>query len=149
MARHPTGARMFWMLRMFGLNRRTAEDDAAVFDRGYLVRLGSHVGEEALRELIADGLFELSDRLRRVEEAAASGDIPQIRALAHDIASVAGHLGLSQLSRLAVDLNRAAHNQPRGDARAIAAPIGRAGPPALTRLRAYLDETTGTQQNRT
>lgn len=134
---------------MFGLNRRTAEDDAAVFDRLYLVRLGGHVGEETLRELIADGLFELSDRLRRVEEAAAAGDLAQIGSIAHDIAGVAGHLGLSQLSRLAADLNRAAHGQPRGDARALTAPIGRAGPPALARLRAYLDETTGTQQNRT
>ena len=138
---------MLWVMRMLGLGRRPEVDEPPVFDRGYLVRLEGHIGGDSLRELLADGLFELSDRVARAEELAIEGDLAALGGLAHDIASVAGHLGLTRLSLTAVELNRAARAEPEGDAELLSSALRRAGPPSLAMLRAYLDETAAKPQN--
>jgi len=139
---------MLRVMRMFGLGRSPDAEEPPVFDRAYLARLETHIGPDALRELLADGLFELSDRVARAEELAFQGDVGGLAALAHDLASVAGHLGLTRLSLLAVELQRAARDEPAGDAEFLSAALRRTGSPSLAMLRAYLDETAGRQQNR-
>ncbi len=132
---------------MFGLNRKELIDEPPAFDRDYLARLEGHVGREVLRELVADGLFELTDRIERVSECADRGDVHTIGSLAHDIAGVAGHLGLTHLSRMAVEMNRTARRDPGIDAAALVGPMRAAGPMALASLRTFLDETLGKPQN--
>lgn len=82
-------------------------DEPAVLDEGYLDRLAKHVGVIAACELLADGMLELTDRLDKLASLAAEGRIDEIGSLTHDIAGVAGHLGLSALSMRAVDATRA------------------------------------------
>jgi len=139
---------MFWVMRMFGLGRDPDAEEPPVFDRGYLTRLEAHLGAGALRELLADGLFELSDRVGRAEELAFQGNLAGLATLAHDLASVAGHLGLTRLSLLAVELQHRARAEPDGDAELLSAALRRTAPPSLAMLRAYLDETAARPQNR-
>lgn len=73
-----------------------------VLDDDYLTRLADHIGLEETRELLADGLLELSDRLDLLATLAAQEDIQRIATLCHDIAGASGHLGLSRLSHASV-----------------------------------------------
>ena len=85
-----------------------------VLDADYVDRLAGHLGRAVLNELMADGLIELADRLRRVEEAAAAADLAALGRLGHDLVGMAGHLGLSQLSAAAADLSRSAKDSQAG-----------------------------------
>jgi HPt (histidine-containing phosphotransfer) domain-containing protein len=109
--------------------------DAPVLDEGYLERLGRHVGRETVAELLADGLIEISDRLSALGAAAESGAREDLRRLGHDLAGLAGHLGLSALSRAAVEMNRAARAEPDRALDEIAAPVLAAGAAACQALR--------------
>ena len=85
------------------------EDRAAsapVLDPGYVGRLEEQVGADVVVELFADGLVELSDRLDRLADAARDRERDSALALAHDLTSVAGHLGLARLSLTAADCQR-------------------------------------------
>ncbi|MEM6487939.1 MAG: Hpt domain-containing protein [Pseudomonadota bacterium] len=79
-----------------------------IVDDQYLERLGRHLGEDALGEILADGGLELADRRARLAELIGTEDLPAIAAIAHDLVAVAGHLGLAALSKDAAALERGA-----------------------------------------
>lgn len=83
--------------------RREETPEPPLLDAGYLTRLGKHIGMAELRELMADGLIELTDRLDALERHAVRGDTEEVATLCHEIAGAAGHLGLSRMSQAAVD----------------------------------------------
>ena len=120
--------------------KKTAEPP--LLDTGYLDRLEMHLGEAVLTELMADGMLELSDRLDRVATAAADEDGDVVAHLCHDIASVAGHLGLSRLSAAAVDLNRVLRETAPPPPGCLTAPLSPVGAQSLDALGAHLGSRT-------
>ena len=109
-----------------------------VLDNGYLIRLAVHLGEVELNEILADGLIELTDRLARAAEMASTGDADGLARLGHDLVGMAGHLGLSQLSAAAVELNRAARDPKPDTIAAAALSLHQSGAEATEALRLYL-----------
>ena len=83
--------------------RRSGEPEPPLLDEEFLARLGKHIGMVELRELMADGLLELSDKLDALAAHATRGEIEEVSALCHEIAGAAGHLGLSRISTAAVE----------------------------------------------
>lgn len=102
---------------------RAPEPERPILDTGYLARLAGHVGKVVLGELMADGMIELTDRLARLAELAAKGDLDGVARLGHDLVGMAGHLGLSRLSAAAAEMNRAARDGAGGRAVDGAAPL--------------------------
>lgn len=97
--------------------------DAAVLDEGYVDRLAKHVGIIVACELLADGMIELTDRLDRLANLAADNRVEEIGSLAHDIAGISGHLGLTALSARAVTATRACRSEEWPEAEALVAPM--------------------------
>jgi HPt (histidine-containing phosphotransfer) domain-containing protein len=122
---------------------RTPEPEKPTLDTGYLERLGGHLGASVLAELMADGLIELTDRLARLDELAAAGDLDGIARLGHDLVGMAGHLGLTRLSAAAAGINRAARDGSAGQAVAEAAVVRRLGSQAAEAMRRHLDGIPG------
>ena len=108
-----------------------------VLDDEYLARLAKHIGLSQVRELVADGLLELTDRLDRLREHAERGEIEEIGALCHDIAGSAGHLGLSRLSHAAVEGCRLSRGENPPPAAAIIAGIDAARADSLYAASAF------------
>lgn len=113
-----------------------------MLDPGYLARLARHVGGTVLAELMADGLIELSDRMTRLEELAAAGDLEGIARLGHDLVGMAGHLGLARLSAAAAAMNRAAREGSAERAALAAGEVRRLGLDAAGAMRRYMDENS-------
>ena len=122
---------------------RTPEPEKPTLDAEYLARLSGHLGASVLAELLADGLIELTDRLARLEELAAAGDLDGIARLGHDLVGMTGHLGLSRLSAAAAGINRAARDGAAGQAVAEAAEVRRLGSEAAEAMRRHLDGFSG------
>ena len=118
--------------------RRPAEPDRPTLDTEHLDRLESHVGAGPLSELIADGLIELSDRLKRLAELERTGDLDAIARLGHDLVGMAGNLGLSRLAAAAAKMNRAARDGEPAAALAEVAAARRFGLEATEALRHHL-----------
>ena len=117
---------------------RPAEPAPADLDRDYLARLAEQVGDEALAELLADGLVEVTDRLERLAEAAEAGDGEALRRIAHDLTSVAGHMGLARLSLAAAACQKTLRGDPEVEPARAAHPVLEAGPGACAGLRGWL-----------
>ena len=129
------------------MQRETRPAPGALLDRGYLDRLGAAVGEQMLGELLRDGAIEIADRLTRLDAAIEAGDATRIAGLAHDLVSVAGHVGLTGLSTAAADLCRQLravagieppHPAPRGRAGTTRRGLSAPGREALAELSAPL-----------
>ncbi len=108
---------------MIGWSGKSREEVPRILDEGYLTRLSGHLGAEETRELLADGMLELADRLERLERLAAEGDTSGLSALTHDIAGAAGHLGLSALSWYAARANRDLREASTRDLARMIAPL--------------------------
>ncbi|MEM9145383.1 MAG: Hpt domain-containing protein [Pseudomonadota bacterium] len=125
---------------MLNWGRKKPTREPPVLDHGFLKRLTDHLGAKLVRELLADGLIEITDRLERLAEQAGSDKRRPALQTSHDIAGLAGHIGLSALSRSAVELNRAARNDPLAPIAELARPVLEAGPPAVEALRLRIEE---------
>jgi HPt (histidine-containing phosphotransfer) domain-containing protein len=119
---------------------RTPEPELPILDAGYLARLGGHIGTAVLAELLADGLIELTDRVARLAELDAAGDLDAIAQLGHDLVGMAGHLGLTRLSAMAAEMNRAARAGSVGNAAPLVAVVQRLGAASAEAARCHLDE---------
>lgn len=118
--------------------RRPVEPERPTLDTDYLARLEGHLGPAALAELIADGLIELSDRLKRLGEFERAADLESIARLGHDLVGMAGNLGLARLSVAAAELNRAAREGSVSAALAEVSLVRRLGFEATDALRHHL-----------
>jgi len=120
--------------------RIVPDPDLPILDEGFLGRLAGYVGEAVLAELAADGLIELADRLARLAERLADGDLEGVARLGHDLVGMAGHLGLTRLSAAAAAMNRAARDREPAATAAQIARVRRLGVEADWALRHYLAE---------
>ena len=118
--------------------RRPADAAPPALDTDHLARLESHLGSEALAELVADGLIELTDRLKRLDELKVTGDLDAIAQLGHDLVGMAGNLGLARLSAAAGEMNRLARDRDKSAALVQAGAVRRLGFEAAETLRHHL-----------
>ena len=111
--------------------RRTDTTLPPVLDEDYLDRLANHIGRSEVRELLADGLLELTDRIDLITDHASRGESDAIAEICHDIAGMAGHLGLTRLSHAAVDACRLCRTDPPAPPEQIVATISEARADAM------------------
>ena len=123
--------------------RRGPEPEHPILDTGYLARLAGHVGPVVLAELMADGMIELTDRLTRLGELVAAGDLDGIARLGHDLVGMAGHLGLTRLSALAAGMNRTAREGDNATTAPLVAEVRRVGAASTDAMRRYLEQDLG------
>jgi CheY-like chemotaxis protein/HPt (histidine-containing phosphotransfer) domain-containing protein len=74
---------------------------AAALNDAVLSRLESQIGRDEVSELAAMLLAETPDRLAEIHRTLAAGDAASARQMAHDIASTAGNLGITEVATLA------------------------------------------------
>ena len=117
---------------------RPAEPDRPTLDTRFLARLEGHLGSDVLAELVADGLIELSDRIKRLGEIQRRGDFEAMARLGHDLVGMAGNLGLARLSSASAAMHRAARDGDPASALAEAAAVRRIGLEAADALRGHL-----------
>jgi len=133
---------------MFEWLIRSGTPPPSTLDEGYLTRLQRHVGSDAMGELIDDGMLELSGKLDHLAEQSGSDDIKHIASVCHDIAGAAGNLGLTALTRLAVEANRRALSDAPPPAEDLVSLVMACRVPAMEALSAYrADCALPTQQD--
>lgn len=109
-------------------------------DERALGALRAAVGPAAFAELFDDCLFEVAERLGRLEDLVAAGDLPAARRLAHDLVSVAGHIGLAAVSAVAADLEACCIEADPVAARAVATRLARIGAESLAILADWRED---------
>ena len=108
----------------------------AALNDAVLSRLESQIGRAEVSELAAMLLAETPDRLAEIHRTLAAGDAATARQMAHDIASTAGNLGITEVATLAQQLEQK-YNEGIYDALPpIAAQIDDAYSAAATQLKA-------------
>lgn len=118
--------------------RHPATRERPTLDTDYLARVEGHLGAAAVAELLADGLIELSDRIKRLGELERQRDLDAVARLGHDLVGMAGNLGLARLSAAAVELDRAARDGSVPAMMAEATAVRRLGLEATDALRRHL-----------
>ncbi|MEM0988148.1 MAG: Hpt domain-containing protein [Pseudomonadota bacterium] len=98
---------------MFSRNRAEEPAERPVLERGYLSRLAESLGSAETGELLSDGMLELSDRLARLRQESAKSNGQGLHELVHNIAGVAGHMGLTAMSAAAADAQRSLREDQR------------------------------------
>lgn len=125
---------------MFNWRSRDAIEEPSVLNETYLATLAKMMGDDALRELLSDGMLELDDRLGRVGDLVAAQDRDALRKLVHDICGMTGNLGMTMLCKAAADAERdLRHTDARMDT--VVAPVRQHGIDAIAAVRFFLDET--------
>jgi len=127
------------MVKWFSI--RQSENTPAILDYGYLQRLSKHIGERETRELLADGMLDLTDRLDRLKKLGEDGNLKGIADLVHEIAGAAGHQGLTAMSHAAFEAARIAREQPNADPVAVAALVLEHRDTSLVAISQFCNET--------
>jgi signal transduction histidine kinase/DNA-binding response OmpR family regulator len=78
----------------------------SALDDAVLNRLESQIGRAEVSELAAMLLTETPHRLAEIHRTLAAGDVATARQMAHDIASTAGNLGITEVTTLARELEQ-------------------------------------------
>ena len=97
--------------------------------------------DEELEAELKEKLAAVGARLSELglEDFVAAEDREAVLRVEHDIAAVAGHIGLSALSLAAAGANREGRRDTARSARALAQPVLDLGPGSLAALRDLLD----------
>ncbi|MEM9044762.1 MAG: Hpt domain-containing protein [Pseudomonadota bacterium] len=119
--------------------RKPALPEAELLDHYYLASLQNALGLAVTRDVLADGLIEVSDRLDHLTEEAKLGERQKASRIAHDIAGSAGHMGLQALSVAARKLEQDLMAEPPEPLLDRVADFLRLGPVSLTALRVHID----------
>ena len=89
------------------------------------------VGQAVFDELIEDAIFEVTERIARIEQLITSGDLIAMAPIAHDLVAVAGQVGMSGVSEIAASLERCCLDEATVSAQAIAHRLARVGEASL------------------
>ncbi|MCH8187110.1 MAG: Hpt domain-containing protein [Proteobacteria bacterium] len=95
------------------------------------------VGQERAGRLFGDFTVDTKERMERIGDATASGDVATLQKEAHELRGTAGHFGFQDLSDLAGEIETACRNGDAAQARDLARRVQRAGEAALETAAAY------------
>ena len=121
---------------------RETHQGVPVFDPGQLGNLRSALGPTQLTELLDGVIDKTLEIIGALEEALEVSDAPAIGSRGHELKGMAGNFGLTELSRLAADIEKAGRT---GDASAAAPFIARL-PEACACARVALKSWLGGQE---
>ncbi|HEX4508272.1 MAG TPA: response regulator [Alphaproteobacteria bacterium] len=113
-----------------------AETPSSALNDAVLTRLEDQIGRDDVAELAAMLLQETPDRLAEIRRTLAAGDAAAARQMAHDIASTAGNLGITEVADLAHALEQKYNAGAYGDLESIAAQMDGAYYAAAIELKA-------------
>ena len=108
-----------------------AGEGSVQLDRVAMKELRDTVGQAVFDELIEDAIFEVTERIARIEQLITSGDLIAMAPIAHDLVAVAGQVGMSGVSEIAASLERCCLDEATVFAQAIAHRLARVGEASL------------------
>lgn len=103
----------------------------AQLDRAAMKDLRDAVGQTVFDELIEDAIFEVTERISRIEQLSKAADLPAMAPIAHDLVAVAGQVGMCGVSEIAAGLERCCIDGAEVSAQAIAQRLVRVGEASL------------------
>jgi signal transduction histidine kinase/CheY-like chemotaxis protein/HPt (histidine-containing phosphotransfer) domain-containing protein len=109
---------------------------ATALNDAVLSRLEDQIGRDEVSELAAMLLAQTPDRLAEIHRTLAAGDAAAARQMAHDIASTAGNLGITEVATLAQELEHKFNEGAYDDLQPIATQIHDAYCVAAIQLKA-------------
>jgi len=112
------------------------ETPSSALNQTVLMRLEDQIGRDDVAELAAMLLEQTPDRLAEIHRTLAAGDATAARQMAHDIASTAGNLGITEVANLAHALERKYNEGAYGELEPIAAEMDSAYCAAAIELKA-------------
>jgi signal transduction histidine kinase/DNA-binding response OmpR family regulator len=109
---------------------------STALNHAVLMRLEDQIGRDDVSELAAMLLEQTPDRLAEIHRTLAAGDAAAARRMAHDIASTAGNLGITEVANLAHALEQKYNEGAYDDLAPIAAQMDNAYGVAALQLKA-------------
>ena len=106
-------------------------ETGARLDRDVMKDLRDTVGQAVFDELIEDAIFEVTERIARIEQLSHSADLAAMAPIAHDLVAVAGQVGMCGVSEIAAGLERCCLDRAEVSALAIAQRLVRVGEASL------------------
>jgi len=129
-----------WVLTM------EINETCAKIDRAAMKALRDTVGQSVFDELIEDAIFEVTERIARIEQLNLTADITAMAPIAHDLVAVAGQVGMCGVSEIAAGLERCCLDEAQVSAQAIAQRLVRVGEASLV-AAAEMSVDLSTQAN--
>ncbi len=108
-----------------------AGEGSVQLDRAAMKELRDTVGQAVFDELIEDAIFEVTERIARIEQLITSGDLIAMAPIAHDLVAVAGQVEMSGVREIAASLERCCLDEATVSAQAIAHRLARVGEASL------------------
>ncbi len=108
-----------------------AGEGSVQLERAAMKELRDTVGQAVFDELIEDAIFEVTERIARIEQLITSGDLIAMAPIAHDLVAVAGQVGMSGVSEITASLERCCLDEATVSAQAIAHRLARVGEASL------------------
>lgn len=106
-------------------------ETGAQLDRTAMKELRDTVGQTVFDELIEDAIFEVTERIARIEQLSLLADLAAMAPIAHDLVAVAGQVGMCGVSEIAAGLERCCLDGAEVPALAIAQRLVRVGEASL------------------
>lgn len=108
-----------------------SSEPGAQLDRVVMQGLRESVGQTVFDELIEDAIFEVTERIARIEQISRSANLAAMAPIAHDLVAVAGQVGMCGVSEIAAGLERCCTDGAEVPALAIAQRLVRVGEASL------------------
>ena len=122
------------------LYRLGTHEDARL-DISRILVLRQSLGDHRCREVVGEVVFHLTDRLRQLEAALASGNGLEARELAARLAGLSEQVGLADFARVARDLAACLEAGDVTATAAVAARLMRLGEDSLFSVMVYADQS--------
>ena len=113
--------------------------ETATLDPGRIQLLRQSLGDQRCREIVAEVVFHLTDRLTLLKAALAAEDRAEALALAPRLAGLAEQVGLTRFAQVARDLRDCLRAEDAVAAAAVAARLGRLAEASLGGVLRYAD----------
>lgn len=111
--------------------RIRAAETEVLLDQDVMKSMRDAVGAAVFDEIFEDAVFEVTERLSRIETMTRADNYDGVARVAHDLVAVAGTIGLAGVSSIAANLEYACEDGDMVAARAIAGRLVRVGEDSL------------------